>query len=207
MGWEIILWTKLRMWLLQEGSAGLNAKLCDQSTPQISTSHPKSLPICTLSMDGPKLWSNKTTHKSLVYFTANPRGMIAQDPKKIGIFFYYARPVDCTMLPDLNTLSEQQSSPTKNMEDAITHLLDFAATNMSSIIQYKASAMILHIDSDASYLSDPRALRCTGGHYYLSSLPTDPKNLQTSCHQQIVKSTRNAESSSMWWRLRPNQKS
>ena len=35
--------------------------------------------------------------------------------------------------------------------------------------------MILHIDSDASYLSDPRARSRTGGNYYLSSLPTNPK--------------------------------
>ena len=79
------------------------------------------------------------------------------------------------MLPTLNTLAEQQSSPTKNMEAEITHLLDFAATNPSAIIQYKSSNMILHIDSDASYLSDPRARGRTGGHYYLSSLPNYPK--------------------------------
>ena len=79
------------------------------------------------------------------------------------------------MLPALNTLAEQKSSPTKNVEDAITHLIDYAATNPSAIIQYKSSDMILHIDSDASYLSEPRARRRTGGHYYLSSLPTNPK--------------------------------
>ena len=63
----------------------------------------------------------------------------------------------------------------KNTEAAITHFLDYAATNPSAIIQYKSSDMILHIDSDASYLSESRAHRRTGGHYYLSSLPTDPK--------------------------------
>ena len=35
--------------------------------------------------------------------------------------------------------------------------------------------MILHIDSDASYLSEPRARNGTGGHYYPSSLTTDLK--------------------------------
>ena len=72
--------------------------------------------------------------------------------------------MDCTILPALNTLAEQQSSPTKNTEASITRFLDYAATNMSEIIQYKASDMILHIDSDASYLSEPRAHSCTGGH-------------------------------------------
>ena len=79
------------------------------------------------------------------------------------------------MLPALNTLAEQQSSRTKNTEAAITHFLDYAATNPSAVIQYKASDMILHIYSDASYLSDPRAYRLTGGRYYLSSLPTNPE--------------------------------
>ena len=81
----------------------------------------------------------------------------------IGTFLYYARAVNCTILPALNTLAEQQLNPTKNMEAAITHFLDYAATNPSVIIQYKASDMILHIDSDASYLSDPRARIRTGG--------------------------------------------
>ena len=79
------------------------------------------------------------------------------------------------MLPALNTPSEQQSSPTKNTESAINHFLDYAVTNPSVIIQYKASDVILHIDSDASYLSETRARSRTGGYYYLSSLPTDPK--------------------------------
>ena len=79
------------------------------------------------------------------------------------------------MLPALNTLAEQQSIPTKNTEAAINHFLDYAATNPSTIIQYKASDIILHIKSDASYLSDPRARSRTGRHYCLSSLTTDPK--------------------------------
>ena len=33
--------------------------------------------------------------------------------KIIGTFFYYARAVDCTILPALNILAEKQSNPTK----------------------------------------------------------------------------------------------
>ena len=101
------------------------------------------------------------------------------------------------MLTALNTLAEQQSGSTKDTEDEITHLLDYAATNPSVINQYKASDMILNIDSDASHPSEPMKLSLTAGHYYLSSLRTDPKNLQTSRHQKISQSTRNEESSSM----------
>ena len=70
--------------------------------------------------------------------------------KITGTFLYDARAVDCTMLPPLNIISEQQPNPTKNNEAAITHFLYYAATNPSTIIYYKYSDMILHIDSDAS---------------------------------------------------------
>ena len=157
------------------GSPSLNTKLCDQSTPQILTSHPKSFPICTPSMDTPKLWSNKITRNSLYTSPPIPEEQKRRIQKIIGTFIYYARDVDCTILPAINTLSEQQSSPTKNMEAAITHFLEYASTNPSVIIQYKASDMTLHIDNDASYPSEPRARSRTWGHFYLSSLPTDPK--------------------------------
>ena len=81
----------------------------------------------------------------------------------------------CTILPALNRLAEQQSNPTKNVEVAITQFLDYVATKLSAIIQYKYSNMILYMNSDASYLSEPRERRLTGQHYYLSSLPTNPE--------------------------------
>ena len=52
-----IMWNKLIVGLLQIGIYGLNVKLCDQNTVQISTPHPQAGPICTPSMDTPKLWS------------------------------------------------------------------------------------------------------------------------------------------------------
>ena len=79
------------------------------------------------------------------------------------------------MLTALNALVEQQSNPTKNTEAAITQFLDYASTNPSAIIQYKSSDIILHIDSYESYISEPPACSRTGGHYYVSSLPTNPE--------------------------------
>ena len=102
--------------------------------------------------------------------------------------------MEFTILPALNTLSEQQSNPTKNTEDSITQFLDYAATNPSAIILYKSSDMILHIDSDASYLSEPQARSHTWGHYYLSSLPADPEKSPNPPPQKKDQSTRNVES-------------
>ena len=73
------------------------------------------------------------------------------------------------MLPSLNILAEQQSISTKNMEAAIPNFLAYEANNLSAIIQYKSSDMIIHIDSDTSYISDPRACSCTVGQYYLTN--------------------------------------
>ena len=95
--------------------------------------------------------------------------------QSFGIFLYYARTLVCNMLPALNKLAEQHSNPTKNNEAAITQFLDYIGTNPPAIIKYKSIDMIIHIDSDASYSSEPRAHICTGGHYYLISLPTDPE--------------------------------
>ena len=86
MGWQAILWTKLRVGLIQTVISGLNAKLCSQSTAQNSISHPQEGPIWTPSMDAPKLWCYKSTGKSLGYFAANPRGTQAQDSKNNSHF-------------------------------------------------------------------------------------------------------------------------
>ena len=53
----------------------------------------------------------------------------------------------------------------------IQHLLDYCATNPNATIRYKPSDMILKIHSDASYLSEPKARSCSGGHFYLESKP------------------------------------
>ena len=79
-----------------------------------------------------------------------PEELNCRIQKNVVTFLYYAHAVACTMLPYLNTLTEQQSNPTKNIEAEITQFLDYAATNTSEIIQYKSSDMIIYIDSDAS---------------------------------------------------------
>ena len=58
------------------------------------------------------------------------------------------------MLPALNTLAEQKSSPIKNTEAAITHFLEYVATNLSAIIQYKASAIFIQNNIREVFLTD-----------------------------------------------------
>ena len=51
-------------------------------------------------------------------------------------------------------------------------LLDYVATYPNSSLCYKASYMILHVDSEASYFTMPEAIRCYEGHFYLSDWPS-----------------------------------
>ena len=75
--------------------------------------------------------------------------------KIVGNFLYYANTVDCNMLPSINSIAKKQAHTTHHYEAAITHYLDYSATNTTTVVQFKASDTVIHIDSDASYLSKP----------------------------------------------------
>jgi hypothetical protein len=90
----------------------------------------------------------------------------------VGTLLYYASAVDSTMFVALNAISAAQSKATENTATAIVHLLDYAATHPDAILRYKRGDMVLHIHSDALYLSAPEARSRAGGHHFLSSRPT-----------------------------------
>ena len=73
----------------------------------------------------------------------------------VGIFLYYVRALDPTMLRTLNDISRVQTRPTKDTTAKEKWFLDYAETYPNAIIRYHASQMVLHIDSDAAYLVIP----------------------------------------------------
>jgi hypothetical protein len=75
----------------------------------------------------------------------------------IGIFLFYGRAVDNTMLAALGTLVTAQTGSTEKTMDALVQLLDYAATHPDATIRYYKNDMILYVHSDASYLSEPKA--------------------------------------------------
>jgi hypothetical protein len=78
----------------------------------------------------------------------------------VGMFLFYARAVDTTMLQTLNDLATAQSKGTQATTTAMTHFLNYCATHPDAVIRFKASDMILHnIHSDESYLSAPETLQ------------------------------------------------
>jgi hypothetical protein len=73
--------------------------------------------------------------------------------KVTGYVLYYTRAVDPTVLMPLNDIATEQKKATERIQAATNQLLDYLATHPDATIRYHASYMILHIHSDASYLS------------------------------------------------------
>jgi hypothetical protein len=65
--------------------------------------------------------------------------------KVTGSVLYYSRAVEPTVLMPLNDIATEQTKATEKTQAITNQLLDYLA--------YHASDMILHIHSDASYLS------------------------------------------------------
>jgi hypothetical protein len=93
-----------------------------------------------------------------------------------GTLLYYARAVDPTLIMPINVLASEQSKATAVTADKVIKLLNYCNTHPETKIRYHASGMILHIHSDASYLSEKEAKSRSGGFFYMgSSTNTDKK--------------------------------
>jgi hypothetical protein len=93
-----------------------------------------------------------------------------------GTLLYYARAVDPTLSMPINVLASEQSRATTFTADKIIKLLNYCKTHPETKIRCHASGMILHIHSDASYLSEKEATSRAGGFFYMgSSTNTDKK--------------------------------
>jgi hypothetical protein len=93
-----------------------------------------------------------------------------------GTLLYYARAVDPTLIMPINVLASEQSKAPAVTADKVIKLLNYCNTHPETKIRYHASGMILHIHSDASYLSEKEAKSRAGGFFYMGSSPkTDTK--------------------------------
>jgi hypothetical protein len=93
---------------------------------------------------------------------------------------YYARAVDPTVLMSLNDIVTEQTKVTAKTQAATNHLLDYLVTHPNATIRYHASDMILHIHSDASYLSVSDARSRLGGLFFLGNNPPERDKLNGS---------------------------
>jgi hypothetical protein len=100
--------------------------------------------------------------------------------KVTGSVLYYARAVDPTVLMPLNDIATEQTKATEKTQAATNQLLDYLATRPDTTIRYHASDMILHIHSDASYLSVSNARSLPGGLFFCGDKSPQENNLNGS---------------------------
>jgi hypothetical protein len=89
--------------------------------------------------------------------------------KVTGSVLYYARSVDPTVLMPLNDIATEQTKATEKTQAATNQPFYYLATHPDAAIRYHASEMILHIHSDASYLSVSNARSRLGGLFFLGN--------------------------------------
>jgi hypothetical protein len=94
-----------------------------------------------------------------------------------GTLLYYARAVDPTLIMPINVLASKQSNATEITAYKVIKLLNYFNTHPETKIRYHASDMILHIHSDASYLSENEAKSRAG---FLKTWATKTKPTKTS---------------------------
>jgi hypothetical protein len=97
--------------------------------------------------------------------------------KVIGSVLYYARAVDPTVLMPLNDIATEQTKATEKTQAAT---IDYLDTHLDATIRYHASNMILHIHSDASYLSVSNARSRLRGLFFLGNKPPKHDKLNRS---------------------------
>jgi hypothetical protein len=80
----------------------------------------------------------------------------------------------------LNDIATEQTKATDKAQTSTNQLLDYFATHPDSTIRYHASDMILHIHSDASYLSVSNACIRLGGMFFCGDKPPEQDTLNGS---------------------------
>jgi Reverse transcriptase (RNA-dependent DNA polymerase) len=86
-----------------------------------------------------------------------------------GKFQYYSRAVDPTMNVALSALASKQTKATQQTAQDAVKFLNYCHTHPDAAIRYHASDMILKVQSDASYLSEPQARSRAAGHFYMGN--------------------------------------
>jgi len=104
----------------------------------------------------------------------------------VGSCLYYGRAMDGTILTSLNDIGSQQAKPTEDTNQEAAWLLDYLHTHPDAVLLFKASDMILYVDSDAAYLVKPNAKSRMAGFYYLS---THPEKLNANHHHSMEQYT------------------
>jgi hypothetical protein len=100
--------------------------------------------------------------------------------KVTGSVLYYARAVDPVILMPLNDIATEQTKATGKTQAATIKLLDYLETHPDATVRYHALDKILHIHSDASYLSVSHSRSLLGGLFFCGDKPIKQNTLNGS---------------------------
>ena len=139
-------------------------------------------PLASKQEDSPQKW-NRPRYGAKQQFADPvdqsphlPASNIKHVQTVVVTLIYYALAVDNTMLVALCDLASEQTQGTQRTLNAITQLLNYAATHPNPTICYRKIDMVLHIHSDGSYLSSLKARSRAGGHFSCPRIPLIPPN-------------------------------
>jgi hypothetical protein len=102
-----------------------------------------------------------------------PQPELTRIQEIICTLIFYVRAINSTMLVALGKIASKQTKGTQTTAQAVTQLLNYTSAHPNATIRYHASDMCLHIQSDASYLSEDDARSQAGDNFFLSTMPTN----------------------------------
>jgi hypothetical protein len=141
-------------------------------------------PVPARPEHSPHTW-NPPIYGAKTQFVSEPTPSPALSDKDVsklqqltGTLLYYTRAVDPPLIMPINVLASEQSNATDVTADKVIKLLNYCNTHPETKICYHASDMILHIHSDASYLSENEAKAGLGDSFTWATQPKTTKNSQ-----------------------------
>ena len=120
----------------------------------------------------------------------------------LGTLLFYARAIDSTMLTAIGELATEQFQATKTTMEKLSQLLNYCAAHPDTTVRFTASAMILAVESDASYLSVVNGRSRAAGYFFLTNKRASHNNqyklngaVHVLCHimQEVLSSAAEAE--------------
>lgn len=104
-----------------------------------------------------------------------------------GKFLYIARALDDSTMHAINDLASNKNTGTQNTYKELIKLLDYCASNPNPTKMYRASDMILAVDSDAAYLVASKARSRAGGYFYLTTKDGQRMNASIAVTASIMR--------------------
>jgi hypothetical protein len=128
----------------------------------------------------PRIPRPSTSHPHMVQRLSTPPEMRHHSYPPNSVPTYKRSQVQCYITPEqliplylcpFNDIATEQTKATEKTQSAADQLSDYLATHPDATIRYHASDMILHIHSNASYVSVSHARSRLGGLVYCGDKP------------------------------------